>query len=129
MSVDLEDDRPTKPAMWRGARLRCPNCGEGKLFSGYLKSADTCSECGEAFHHHRADDGPAYIIILVVGHFAGLLLHVLFEPLDRDPLKLLGVIVPFVVILSLVALPRVKGAMIGLQWAKRMHGFRASTDP
>ena len=51
--------RKTSGAMLRGARLRCPSCGEGSLYSSYLKVADTCSSCGEALHHQRADDAPA----------------------------------------------------------------------
>ena len=54
--------------MLRGFRLRCPNCGEGRLFRSFLKVADHCSECGEEFHPHRADDFPAYLVIIVVGH-------------------------------------------------------------
>ena len=53
--------------MWRGFRCRCPKCGKGHLFGKYLKVADHCEECGEEFHH-RADDFPAYLVIIVVGH-------------------------------------------------------------
>ncbi|MGE9010473.1 DUF983 domain-containing protein [Leptospira interrogans] len=48
--------------------MRCPNCGKGHLFGNYLKVADQCEECGEEFHRHRADDLPAYLVIIVVGH-------------------------------------------------------------
>src|SRR6186997_745157 len=55
-------------AMWRGFLGRCPNCGEGALFGRFLKVADACEVCGEEFPHHRADDFPAYLVIVVVGH-------------------------------------------------------------
>jgi uncharacterized protein (DUF983 family) len=53
-----DDDRPMRPAMLRGWRRRCPNCGAGPLLSGYLSARDACPVCGEDFHHQRADDGP-----------------------------------------------------------------------
>ena len=60
--------RDLKPAMWRGFRGRCPNCGEGKLFRAFLKTNDHCSVCGQDFTTHRADDLPAYLVIVIVGH-------------------------------------------------------------
>ena len=55
-------------AMARCLRCRCPNCGEGKIFRAFLKVADNCSVCGENLSHHRADDLPAYLVIVIVGH-------------------------------------------------------------
>ena len=123
MMEALHAERPTKPAVLLGLRLRCPNCGEGKLFKSYVKPVDTCATCGEDFTHQRADDGPAYIVILIVCHIIGFMLHLLFEPLGRDPILLLLALIPTAVILSLWMLPRVKGGLIAFQWAKRMHGF------
>ena len=54
--------------MKRGFRCRCPRCGEGKLFRAFLKTANNCSACGLDFTPHRADDLPAYLVIVVVGH-------------------------------------------------------------
>ena len=65
---DPHAQRALWPAVLRGLRGRCPNCGRGRIFRAYLKVADRCSVCGEAFHHHRADDAPAYFVILIVGH-------------------------------------------------------------
>ena len=50
------DERPTGQAMLRGALGRCPSCGEGRLFTRFLKVADHCPACNEALHHQRADD-------------------------------------------------------------------------
>ena len=55
-------------ALRRGFLGRCPNCGRGKLFRAFLKVADRCPDCGTELHHHRADDAPAYFVILIVGH-------------------------------------------------------------
>jgi hypothetical protein len=51
----------------RGFRGRCPRCGKGKLFRGFLKVDNRCSMCGLDFTPHRADDLPAYLVIVIVG--------------------------------------------------------------
>lgn len=118
-----DDDRPMKQAMWRGFRRRCPNCGEGNMFSGYLKVADSCPVCDQELHHHRADDGPAYLTILVVGHLMAPLIHVAFTHFRPDPLVLATTFTVGCVGLSLYLLPRLKGLVVGIQWSRRMHGF------
>lgn len=119
------EERPIKPAMWRGFRRRCPCCGDGALFDGYLKVADQCTVCGEEFHHHRADDGPAYLTMLVVGHLMAPLLHISFVRFRPEPLVLFTIFALGCVGLSLYLLPRFKGLIVGFQWAKGMHGFGA----
>ena len=117
------DDRPLKPALLRGWRRRCPNCGSGPMLRGYLKVRDTCPVCGEALHHHRADDGPAYLTILIVGHLMAPLILIVFTRWRPDPWLLAAGFSVGTVALSLFLLPRLKGALVALQWAKRMHGF------
>jgi uncharacterized protein (DUF983 family) len=119
----LDDDRPLKPAMLRGWRRRCPNCGSGPMLRGYLKVRENCAVCGEALHHHRADDGPAYLTILIVGHVMAPLILIAFTKFRPDPFLLASVFSVGTVALSLFLLPRLKGALVALQWAKRMHGF------
>ena len=118
-----DEDRPLKPAMMRGWRRRCPNCGSGPMLRGYLKVRDSCPVCGEALHHHRADDGPAYLTILIVGHVMAPLILIVFTKWRPDPFTLAAVFSVGTVALSLFLLPRLKGALVALQWAKRMHGF------
>lgn len=116
-------DRPILPAVLRGWRRCCPNCGAGPMLRGYLSVRDTCPACGEDLHHHRADDGPAYLTILVVGHIvipAILWVFIAFRP---DPLIMLAGFSVLTVALTLWLLPRIKGAFIALQWSRRMHGF------
>lgn len=116
-------DRPTKPAVWNGLRRRCPNCGEGRMFDGYLKVNAACPVCGEDLSHHRADDGPAYLTILVVGHIMTPLFHFVFTEFRPDPVVLASTFPIGCVALALYLLPKLKGLVVAIQWAKRMHGF------
>jgi uncharacterized protein (DUF983 family) len=116
-------ERPIKPAALRGFLGRCPNCGKGQLLQGYLKIRDTCPNCGQELFHHRADDGPAYLTILLVGHlFAPTILFV-YAKFRPEPTTMILFFVTGVVALSLLLLPRFKGMIVGIQWAKHMHGF------
>ena len=123
MTAQLDDDRPLRPAMLRGWRRRCPACGEGHMFEGYLKVRANCPSCGEDLSHHRADDGPAYLTILIVGHLMAPLIMVAFVEFRPSPLVLASTFSAGCVALSLYLLPRLKGVIVGIQWAKRMHGF------
>ena len=118
-------DRPLGPALLRGWRRHCPNCGTGPMLSGYLTVRPNCPTCGEALHHQRADDGPAYLTILIVGHLMAPVLMFAFVKWRPDPMLLAVVLSAGTVALSLLLLPRLKGAMVAFQWAKRMHGFGA----
>lgn len=122
------NEREVKPALWKGWRKRCPNCGTGKLFQGYLKVNDRCTVCSEELHHQRADDGPAYLTIIVVGHVMAPLLHIVYVHFVQDPMMLATIFTVGVVAASLYLLPRFKGFMVGFQWAKRMHGFAGPKD-
>ena len=110
-------------AMARGALCRCPNCGKGKMFRKFLKVVDRCEVCGEELHHHRADDAPAYFVIAIVGHLVvalAFIVEVAFWP----PLWVsLALWLPLTVILAVALLQPIKGALVGLQWSYRMHGF------
>ncbi len=119
-------DRPMKPAVLRGVRLKCPSCGSGPLMRAYLKTRDHCPVCGEEFHHHRADDGPAYMTILISGHLLAPLIMIVYSAFRPDPLIMaLSFSIGFSV-LALFLLPRFKGMFVAIQWAKRMHGFADS---
>jgi uncharacterized protein (DUF983 family) len=93
------------------------------MLRGYLKVRDSCPVCGEALHHQRADDGPAYLTILIVGHLMAPLILYFFVQYRPDPYVLATAFSVGTVALSLFLLPRLKGVMVALQWAKRMHGF------
>ena len=121
--TDEPAERPVRPAMLRGWRRKCPNCGTGPLMKSYLKVRDTCPVCEEELHHHRADDGPAYLTILIVGHLMAPGIILAFTTFRPDPMVLASTFTVGCVALSLYLLPRLKGAIVGLQWAKRMNGF------
>lgn len=128
LSEDDAEERPLRPAMIRGWRRRCPNCGAGPMLRGYLTVRDACPVCGEALHHQRADDGPAYLTILIVGHILAPVLLFVYTHWRPEPLVMAVGFSVGTVALSLYLLPRLKGALVGLQWAKRMHGFRSAAD-
>ena len=116
-------ERETWTAVRHGLRQRCPSCGEGRVFSGYLRVADACASCGENLSHHRADDIPAYFTILIVAHLIGFGLTFSFGYVASAPVTLALVLCAAAVALCLLMLPPIKGMVVGLQWAKRMHGF------
>ena len=116
-------ERSTPEAMLRGFHQKCPNCGDGAVYKSYLKVADACPVCGEDLHHQRADDAPAYFTILIVAHIIGagiLFTETMWHPADWVHLVIW---IPLLVLLCLILLPRIKGILVGLQWAQRMHGF------
>ena len=111
-------------AVKRGLLGRCPACGRGRLFRKYLKLEPTCKVCGEDLSHARADDAPAYLTMLVVCHVVGA--GVLFsdEAFPHMPLMTAALFwLTVTIVASLLILPRMKGAVVGQQWALCMHGF------
>lgn len=113
-------------AMWRGFRGKCSNCGEGHLFGRFLKVAHSCDHCGEELFHQRADDFPAYLVMVVVGHLvvpAILAVETAYAPAVWLQL---AVWLPVTLFASLALLQPTKGAIVGLQWQIGMHGFEAS---
>jgi uncharacterized protein (DUF983 family) len=117
---------PLKTDLWNGLRGRCPNCGKGHMFRAFLKVADNCDVCGEELHHQRADDFPAYLVIVLVGHIVvPLMLHVemAYEPAYWIHASLW---VPLTLGLSLLLIQPVKGMVVAMQWRIGMHGFEAA---
>lgn len=115
-------------SLGRGARGRCPQCGVGRLFTGYLAVTPTCAVCGEELFHHRADDLPPYITMLVVGHIVvtGLLIgERLYQP---ELWKALIFWLPVTAALALALLRPIKGAVVALQWSLGLHGFAAGAQ-
>ena len=121
--MELTAERDTKQAMIRGFKRTCPRCGQGHVFDGYLSVAKTCDSCGLDLTPQRADDGPAYLTIVVVGHLLVPLLVPAYKAWDLHPAVMATVFSVLAVGLSLFLLPRLKGAVVGFQWAKQMHGF------
>ncbi len=122
-NAESSADRPVFESLLRGAKLKCPACGTGALYRRYLKVSDACPNCGEELHHHRADDAPPYFTIVIVGHIV-VSLVLLVEMTYHPPLWVHAALwTPLTLVLALGLLPSIKGALVGLQWALRMHGF------
>ncbi|NRP73383.1 hypothetical protein ILFOPFJJ_04286 [Ensifer psoraleae] len=123
-----DGERPVMRSIKRGFLSRCPACGEARLFRAFIKSVDACAVCGERMDHHRADDFPPYIVVTIVGHLVlgGYMMTDLVLPLSTW--QHLAIWAPVTVASSLALLQPVKGAVIGLQWAVKMHGFGGKED-
>lgn len=123
--VMYEIQRSWKSAMARGLTCRCPACGKGRLFRAFLKVADTCPTCGTDLHHQRADDAPPYFTMMIVGHIL-IPAVVIVERVWHPEIWLqLSLWLPLTFFLTIGLIQPVKGAIVGLQWALRMHGFAA----
>jgi len=120
--------RSLMTAMKRGFMGRCPHCGNGRLFKSFLKTVDACEVCGEEMFHHRADDLPAYLVVLVVGHvIVGAFMG--FEATSTlSTWQHLAIWIPLTILSCLVLIRPIKGAVVGLQWANYMHGFGGEHD-
>src|SRR3569833_4164641 len=114
-----------KPVV-RGLMGRCPHCGEGKMFRAFLKVADNCPACGEELHHHRADDFPAYLVIIITGHI--LVPIVLAVETEIVPPIWLSVTLwpALAFVMALALLQPVKSAVVAIQWYGGLHGFEAA---
>ena len=109
--------------MARGFMCRCPSCGKTRLFRAFLKVADTCPNCGTDLHHQRADDAPPYFTMMIVGHILIPSVVIVERAWHPEIWLQLAVWLPLTVFLTIGLLQPVKGAIVGLQWALRMHGF------
>jgi len=111
---------------FRGLKGQCPRCGRGELFRAFLKVADNCPACGEELHHHRADDFPAYLVIVIVGHIV-VALTLIVEAAFSPPLWLHALIwLPLTAAMALALIQPVKGAVVAFQWQQGMDGFAAA---
>ena len=130
--------RALGPALRNGLRRRCPACGRGPLFAGYLRPVGCCGRCGEALGHIRADDFPPYIAILAAGHVVVPLL-LLAEQSWAPPLWLQALVWPALALalvwpalaLALVAalLPVAKGGVLAAMWALGLTGEERQEEP
>lgn len=106
-------------AVGRGTLCKCPNCGAGKLFDGYLEQVAKCGHCGEPLAHFNA----GLLLPLAVGLLVVLLFAVIFLVIELNggasPGNYLMILLPTSIIASLLALRPCKGALIGFMWALR----------
>ena len=133
MSVEIYEGPPPEHrsvirSMWRGLLCRCPNCGEGRLFSGYLTVAPACRHCGEDFTGEEAHDFPPYITVFIVAHVVGTLVMVAEANLDWSMATHIAVWSAVTLALCFAMMKPVKGSVVGLQWALRLAGFGGETE-
>jgi uncharacterized protein (DUF983 family) len=107
---------PLSTTILRGLACKCPRCGEGKLFEGFLSLRPSCSACGLDYAFIDAGDGPAVFIILIAGFivvFCALIVEVTYQP----PFWLHAVLwVPLVLLTTLAPLRSMKSLLIALQF-------------
>ena len=125
-SDEAEEPRPLFRSLWRGARSRCPNCGTGRLFHGWLRPVDRCASCSEDYTAQRADDLPPYLVIFIVGHVVVAGFMIAEEMVTLTAWQHLAIWTPITLAMSLLLMRPIKGATIGLQWSRRMFGFGGS---
>ena len=105
-----------RTAVGRGLRGRCPVCGQGRLFAGFLRVVPACSFCAAKLGLARSDDLPPYITILVVGHIVVPLL-VWLERAQSPPMWVTAAIfLPLTLILTFALMRPVKGGTVGLMF-------------
>jgi uncharacterized protein (DUF983 family) len=117
---------PTFEAVSKGFRGHCPACGQGRMFRAYLKVADNCPACGEELHHHRADDFPAYLVIIITGHILVPIVLAVETALAPPMWLSIPLWLSIAATMSVSLLQPVKGAVVALQWQLGMHGFEES---
>jgi uncharacterized protein (DUF983 family) len=111
-------------SLLRGFTGRCPKCGKGAMFRAYLRVNPRCPVCHEDLSPQRADDAPAYLTLLVVCHIIGADILLSDDILPRASLVAIVIFwLAATALMSLLILPRMKGAVVGYQWALRMGGF------
>ena len=106
----------------RGFGRKCPSCGKGRIFRGYIAMSDSCDSCAEPLGRISTADIAPYFTILIVGHIV-VPLTLLSEQLAAPPLWFQMTFWPLATLaLTFLVLPRVKGAVVGWMWSLRMRG-------
>ena len=108
-----------------GLACRCPRCGKGRLFSGYLKLAPSCNQCGLGYDFADSGDGPAVFVIFLVAPLVLILVLITGSLWTIQPWMHLILWLPVTVVLCLVLLPPFKGVLIDLQYANDAHEGRS----
>lgn len=122
-SKEGSTNRSVKLAMFRGFLCKCPSCGEGGIYDGLLTVKPACNVCDEDLSHEKADDFPAYLNVLIVGHIVvGFAMAMIkYNYFDIWTITFLTAFI--CVLVSLALMRPIKGLVIGSQWALGMHGF------
>lgn len=115
----MESDQPIQPlsvAIGHAICLKCPNCGQGKLYQRYLKTVDVCRHCHTKWVDYPADDGPAWLTILVVGHMMASIAVTMAISTDWPIWQIFILLAVGTLALTLAMLPFAKAAFITVIW-------------
>lgn len=119
MGMIQGERRDTILAIRRALCGRCPNCGRGRLFAGYLRQVDRCTACGEAWGELRADDAPPWLTILVVGHLVAPVALALVKYSSLPDWAISTLLATAALVLCFALLPLAKGLFLAAIWASR----------
>ena len=106
------------PRLWRGMKLRCPRCGDGKLFQSFLKPVEHCSTCDQRWSTVRADLAPAWAAMTISAHLTVAIWHFVFWGRDIPSWQLTTYLCVIAAVIALLALPPMKGLFMAIIWAK-----------
>lgn len=106
------------PQLVRGMKLRCPRCGDGKLFQAYLKPVEQCSVCIQKWGHVRADLAPAWAAMTLSAHMTVAIWHFFFWGTDMPDWQLILYLCVIATVICLISLPPMKGLFMAIIWAK-----------
>lgn len=118
-----DNERDLRSALARGTKGHCPACGEAALFGRFLKPVGHCPACGQNWTLHAADDMPAYLVVLIVGHLLVPFVVLANRDFDISMVLQMALWPGLALVLALLLIQPAKGAVIAFQWARRMHGF------
>ncbi len=111
-----------KAMIGRGLRRKCPHCGIGRAFDGYLKQTDTCDHCGEDIGRIRAEDGPAWLTIIVVGHLLAIPMAEAYLSYGMSAETGMILWPTLAMIMTFGFMPLIKGMWLALIWRFKAPG-------
>ncbi len=107
---------------WRGLSRRCPRCGQGRMFTGYLSVRERCDVCQMAFEPLRSDDAPPYFTLFIVGHLVISLYLLLWSFLTVPLWAQASIWCGLTLVLCLALLPFVKGGVMAVIFRTKAKG-------
>ena len=117
--MDRGEKRNIWSALGNALRGRCPRCGRAALFRSYLKQVDSCPECHEKWSEIRSDDAAPWLTILIVGHVMAPVMISMSKSGRFSSWEMSVILIPVLIGLCLLILPRAKALFMGAIWALR----------
>ena len=113
----MTEKSKTAIGVGRGIRLRCPQCGEGHLFSRYITVRESCEVCGKDNTIYPSDDAPPYLTLVLVGHVILPFMFWMDKAWNPAMWVMFAIWLPLIAVTTLALLPYMKGLVIGFAWA------------